>query len=152
MYKRPPNKNIRRRSWERGGTIHYSKMEILEPAALQPREKRKALENVGINFYFGRSSSLAGCSVRGATDSVPQGQPSIPGRPRASKAVLQTLATGDAFPAVPILHTSVRRITIRTESIFVSFMFPISSHVAACTWRRQLIIVRNSVLCSKKVL
>lgn len=101
-------------------------------------QKRKALENARINFYSSSSSSQAGCSVRGATNSVPQGQPSIPGRPRASKAVLQTLAT--AMRSLRYLfHTRLMGMTHnnntpsyrRVVSIFKSFPLRIKPYSSA---------------------
>jgi hypothetical protein len=91
--------------------IHYNKMVILEPAALQPSEKKKALENAGINFYFGSSSSLAGCSVRGAADSVPPGAAIDPRPAPREQGGVANSSNWDAFAAVPISHKCVRGIT-----------------------------------------
>lgn len=42
-------------------------------AAVQQSEKKKALENVRINFYSSSGSSLAGCSIRGSCRLGPPG-------------------------------------------------------------------------------
>ena len=74
--------------------IHYYIRLILEPAPQYSKEKRRKLWKTYESIFIPAVAArwLAARSG-GAADSVPQGQPSIPGRPRASKAVLQTLAT-----------------------------------------------------------
>ena len=65
---------------------------MLEPAPQYSKAKRRKLWKTYESIFIPAVAArwLAARSG-GAADSVPQGQPSIPGRPRASKAVLQTL-------------------------------------------------------------
>jgi hypothetical protein len=74
--------------------IHYHIRLMLETALQYSKAKRRKLWKTYESIFIPAVAArwLAARSG-GAADSVPQGQPSIPGRPRASKAVLQTLTT-----------------------------------------------------------